>query len=152
MLWEPSTTCSPIILRSLGIRHFTVSVVLQCCGCLSGISSLQEGPLHVLHSPRTWSVFSSLVWSWCADSFAHDTGGGGISSSSSSSLSLGGGVDGVYLSSNATPPAGYSSGGSLYRGSGFWVRTPPIGDADPAGLSVFAEVVGHSICGAWLSW
>ena len=31
-------------------------------------------------------------------------------------------MDGVYLSSNATPPAGYSSGGSLYRGSGFWVR------------------------------
>jgi hypothetical protein len=50
---------------------------------------------------------------------------GGITSSSvsSSDLSLGGGVNGVYLSSNATPPAGYSSGGSLYRGSGFWVRT-----------------------------
>ena len=54
--------------------------------------------------------------------FEHTGGGAGITSSSSSSLALGGGVDGVYLSSNATPPAGYSSGGSLYRGSGFWVR------------------------------
>ena len=55
----------------------------------------------------------------------------GISSSSSSSLALGGGVDGVYLSSNATPPAGYSSGGSLYRGSGFWVRHVLFGTCSP---------------------